>query len=103
LASSARPELSVAAVGMLLAAISRGRRRHPAWLAIGLLVLALMALGFARSSGRSFLAVQIAFGSNWLGWHHGWRDIFSIWEGEFGAAQSLLDAIIANPPPTAHA
>jgi len=102
LAAWARPELCVAAVGVLLAAIWRGRRRHPAWLAIGLLVVALMALWFGRSNGRLFLAFQIAFGWNWLRWHHGWRDVFSIWQQEFGAAQSVFGALIANPAAVAH-
>jgi hypothetical protein len=102
LAAYARPELSVAAVGVVVAAVWRGRWRHPAWPAIGVLVLALIALWFGRSSGRLFLAFQIAFGWNWLRWHHEWPDVFSIWQREFGAARSVLEALIANPLAVAH-
>jgi hypothetical protein len=99
-AAYARPELCVAAVAVVVAAIWRGR--HRAWPALGLLVLGLMALWLARSNGRLFLAFQIAFGWNWLRWHHAARDVFSIWQQEFGAAQSVLQASIVNPLAVAH-
>lgn len=102
LAAYARPELSVAAVGVTLAAIWRGRWRHPAWAALGLLVVGLTVLWFVRSNGRLFLAFQIAFGWNWLRWHRAWRDVFSIWQQEFGVAQSVFEAVSANPLAVAH-
>jgi len=102
LAAYARPELSVAAIAVTLAAVWRGRRRHPAWRALDLLVLGLTALWFGRSSGRLFLAFQIAFGWNWLRWHHAWRDVFSIWQQEFGAAQNVFQAVSANPLAVTH-
>jgi hypothetical protein len=101
-AAYARPELCLAVVAVVLAAAWRGRRRHRAWPAIGLLVLGPTVLWFARSNGRLFLAFQIAFGWNWLQWHHATRDVFSIWQQEFGAAQSVLQASIVNPLAVAH-
>src|SRR5262249_51238651 len=116
LASYARPELYPAALCLCLAAVwlayrgTRGSGRHILlWPAAGLACLVMLALGAgtpllsaSQKSDRLLWAFREHFAWNWGRWHHEWRDIFSVWEHEFGGAQSTLQAFATNPQAVLH-
>lgn len=114
LASYARPELYPAAVILCLAALwlatreARARRPRsiignalPALSLAGLVVAAAWngtpVYSPAHESQRLLDAFREHFAWNWGRWHHEARYFRSIWEQEFGAAQSISQAFLNNP------
>src|SRR5262249_2712811 len=79
------------------------------WPAAVLACLVMLALGAgtpllsaSQKSDRLLWAFREHFAWNWGRWHHEWRDIFSVWEQEFGGAQSTLQAFATNPQAVLH-
>lgn len=110
LSSYARPEMYPAALCLALAALWLALRERPeggtrAWLwpaAVAALVVFLaLSIGapiFGSSGGdRFFIAFREHFAWNWTRWHGRGRYFGAIWEEEFGAAQTVVQALLANP------
>jgi len=116
LASYARPELYPAAVCLCLAATWLAYRelrtsgpRILAWPAAS--VGSLLVLGcwignplFNADPGddRFLMAFREHFAWNWSQWHGQGRYFLSIWEEEFGAAHTPLQALVNNPTAVMH-
>jgi hypothetical protein len=112
LASYARPELYPAAICLCVAAFWYARREERAaalWPAATLALL--LALGLAigtpifspyHRDDRLLAAFREHFAWNWGRWHGGWRAYLTVWQQEFGDAQSIYAAIRNNPAAVAH-
>lgn len=107
LASYARPEFYVAGLCMWAAALWQGRREPPvrrAWLAGGSVAIAMVAIGVGTppwspdyDGGRLFDAFREHFAWNWAHWNDGHAAFAAIWQQEFGAADGIVAAALANP------
>ncbi len=111
LASYARPELFPAAVALYLIALWGAVRNRgvagPAalhWPLGGLAVVLVLGLWIGmplysphHQSDRLTMALREHFAWNWARWHHEWPYWLTIWEREFGNAQTLLQACLHNP------
>lgn len=112
LVSYARPEVFPAALCLCLTAIwlARGEShrsgwgvlRWPAAVLASILMLALwrgtpLFSPYHGGGARLSLAFREHFAWNWSKWHGEGRDFLSIWEQEFGAAQTTLQAFAQNP------
>ncbi len=111
LASYARPELYPAALVLSLTTFwlawkeaGASGRSVVLWPTAGLSLIAILALwtgfpalGPSQSGDRLLMAFREHFAWNWGRWHNGWSDLFSVWQQEFGSAQSLLEAFLTNP------
>jgi len=111
LASYARPELFTAAIVFCAAAMWLARRETRAgdrgawWWALGtaIAILAsaassrLLAFGRGDGSDRLLEALQEHFAWNWNRWHDAHAAVLTIWRQEFGAAETPLAAVLANP------
>jgi hypothetical protein len=116
LAAYARPEFYPAALCLLAEAFWRARaeafpsRRAalvwPAALLIAMLGAAVWmgtpVLGRAQGGSRLLAAFQEHFAWNWSQWHNRPEYFLAVWEEEFGAAHSLLQAVWNNPGAAAH-
>jgi hypothetical protein len=116
LASYARPELYPAALCLIVLALFSGYREQRAsgatvllWPALGLAAIVLLALWLGtpifspRHGGERFmLAFREHFAWNWTRWHDEGRYFLSIWEEEFGGAQTTFQALRNNPGVFAH-
>ncbi len=117
LAAYARPELYPAALCLCLAAIclaygesgrsGRGALLWPAAVLAAVLIAAVwngtpLFSPYHGGDGRLLLAFREHFAWNWSTWHGDGRDVFSIWEQEFGAAQTTLQAFQHNPGAVLH-
>jgi len=106
-ASYARPELYPAALVLGLVSVwwargASGVTGARAWVwpaaALAAILIAALALSTPISGGGHFhAAFQATFAWNWNRWHGEHRDLFSIWQREFGTATSVADAIRTNP------
>jgi hypothetical protein len=79
------------------------------WPATGLASISILAFWVGtplfspyHSSGRLLTAFREHFAWNWSRWHNESPDFFSIWEHEFGGAQTTLQALRNNPGAVAH-
>ena len=111
LASHARPELYPAALCLCLAAIwlagresGSRRRRVLLWpaTAVAVILISAFAIGTPlfsphHDSNRLLIAFKEHFGWNWSRWNGEWKYFESIWEQEFGGAQTMLQALLNNP------
>lgn len=108
-AAYARPELHPAAGLLWLWALWRARQERRVgaftW-PLGVLALATalaLALGMPSSGGDRLLdAFREHFAWNWAAWHGHWRFYQAVWDDEFGGAQTLGAALVANPGAVAH-
>jgi len=115
-ASYARPELFAAALLLLAATVWLARREAReagraifAWpLALSIAFLAAAAwtgvpvLARGEGNDRLLFAFQEHFAWNWNRWHRAHAPLFSIWQQEFGAADTMLRAALSNPGAVAH-
>ncbi len=106
LASYARPELYIAGLCIWGAAIWQARRQpvRLAWLAGGSVAIAGVAFVVGtplwspdHDGGRLFDAFREHFAWNWAQWNEGHAGLAAIWQREFGAADSIVGAVFANP------
>ncbi len=108
LASYARPELYVPGLLTWATAIWQARRDgRPAtqgWLVAGSTVIVLAALSIGtplwslhHDNDRLLGAFREHFARNWGRWNGGWQYYLSVWEREFGSAEGVLQAFLANP------
>jgi len=116
LAAHVRPELYPAALCLWSATVwlayreSRVSGRHVLlWPAGGLAVIALAAAWIgtpifspSRSGDRMLIAFREHFAWNWSRWHGSWRYFGSIWQEEFGSADSTVRAFANNPGAFTH-
>lgn len=111
LASYARPELYPAALCLCAVALWLGyRERRESGRAalvgpiivVACIVLPALWIGtpiFSPHHGgdRFLIAFREHFGWNWSRWHGEGRTFLAIWQQEFGAASSILQAVLNNP------
>jgi hypothetical protein len=111
LASYARPELYLAAPILAAAAMClayrearAGDRRGWRWAIVGAVAILgpvawAGAPAFGRRGGIDRLreALQEHFAWNWNRWHQAHASVVAIWRQEFGAADTPLAAVRANP------
>jgi hypothetical protein len=106
-ASYARPELYPAAPVFAAATLwlsyreARAGDRRALWwsIAVSIAILAPSAWTGTPASGidRLLQALQEHFAWNWNRWHDAHASALSIWRQEFGAADTPLSAVLANP------
>jgi len=111
LAAYARPELYPAAVCLWLATVwlayCEGRRFGwrilvwPSAVAACMVIAASSAgvpvLGSTDGNDRLLMAFREHFAWNWGRWHNEWKYFLSIWQLEFGAAETIGQAFLNNP------
>jgi hypothetical protein len=106
LASYARPELYPAALCFCLAAFwfarkERGTLPWPAAVAASMALAAVFTgtpiFSPTHTNDRFFSAFREHFAWNWGRWHGGWEYFQSVWDREFGTAQTVVQATLTNP------
>ena len=116
LASYARPELYPGALAFCAAALwlsyreaREGNPRSWSWsIAVSIVIVAAGAWSgtpaFGRRDGvdRQLAAFKEHFAWNWNRWHQTHASFSSIWQREFGDADSVMRAVGANPHAVAH-
>lgn len=116
LASYARPELFPAAIALYLITLwgavrsrSGGGSASLLWPLGGFAVVLVLGLWIGtplysphHQSDRLTMALREHFAWNWARWHQEWPYWLTIWEREFGDAQSLWQALLNNPSSMLH-
>ncbi len=112
-ASHARPELYAPGVVLWCVAVCQARplwrSAGSRWIVAGSLAIVLVAIAVGTplwsadsENDRLFSAFREHFARNWGRWNDGWRPYLSVWDAEFGAADSMVRALLVNPTAVAH-